>query len=70
MFAFKNGVIDLRPGPDIRSRKLRPGRPEDMISLQAPIDLIPYDEEHECIREARKFMGEVFYGEENTPVLE
>lgn len=70
LFAFKNGVLDLTPGEDIMFRQLRPGKPEDMISFQSPIELIEYDEDNEIIREAQKFVAEIFYGDINQPVKE
>jgi putative DNA primase/helicase len=50
LFAAKNGVINLRNG------RLRPGRPEDRITLQSPIE---YDPSAKCPRWER-FVDEIF----------
>jgi putative DNA primase/helicase len=52
LLAVKNGVVDLRTG------KLRPGRPEDRINIHAGIDYIP---EAACPRWLT-FLEEVFEG--------
>ncbi len=54
VFAVANGVVDLERG------RLRPGRPEEMISLCSPVR---FDAEAGCPR-WKRFLEEVFAGDE------
>lgn len=54
LIAFKNGVYDLR------SNNFRPGRPEDFLSKNMPINYVSYTEEDEKIGDVYTFLEQVF----------
>lgn len=54
IIAFKNGVYDLK------LNIFRPGRPEDYISKNMPINYIKFTEEDEKVQEVHTFLEQVF----------
>lgn len=55
LFAFQNGVMDLR------TFEFRPGRPQDFLSVQAPIRYrTEFDDTSEDIRQVEDFLSKIF----------
>ena len=54
LFAFKNGVYDLK------TNTFRSGRPEDYLSKTAPISYINFTEDDERVQSVRDFLEKVF----------
>lgn len=54
IIAFKNGVYDLR------TNIFRPGRPEDFLSKNMPINYIVYNEDDEKVQDVLTFLEQVF----------
>lgn len=54
LFAFKNGVYDLK------LNIFRPGRPEDFISKSSPIDYMEFDQEDEKVHDVYSFLEKIF----------
>lgn len=54
LIAFKNGVYDLR------LNTFRPGRPEDFLSKNMPINYVEYSEDDEKVQEVFTFLEQVF----------
>lgn len=54
LIAFKNGVYDLR------MNTFRPGRPEDFLSKNMPINYVNYNEDDEKVQEVFTFLEQVF----------
>lgn len=54
LIGFPNGVYDLDTG------EFREGRPEDLISMQAGVDYIPYDPNHPFIADLKGYLAQVF----------
>lgn len=54
LIAFKNGVYDLR------ENIFRPGRPEDYLSKNMPINYINYTEDDEKVQEIYTFLEQIF----------
>lgn len=54
LIAFKNGVYDLR------TNNFRPGRPEDFLSKNMPINYVAYTEEDEKVSDVYTFLEQVF----------
>jgi phage/plasmid-associated DNA primase len=54
LIAFKNGVYDLK------LNVFRPGRPEDFLSKNMPINYVNYSPEDEQIGDVMTFLEQVF----------
>lgn len=54
LIAFKNGVYDLN------TNTFRPGRPEDFLSKNMPIDYIEYDDDDDKVQEIYTFLEKIF----------
>jgi len=54
LIAFKNGVYDLRVN------NFRPGRPEDFLSKNMPINYVIYSEDDEKVGDVYTFLEQVF----------
>lgn len=53
LLAFNNGVYDLD------NFEFREGRPDDFVSFCTNIDYIPFDKDHECVRDLQEFWRRV-----------
>jgi P4 family phage/plasmid primase-like protien len=54
LIAFKNGVYDLK------LNNFRPGRPEDYLSKNMPINYLNFSEDDERVQDVHTFMEQVF----------
>ena len=54
LIAFKNGIYDLR------MNYFRPGRPEDFLSKNMPINYVEFSEDDEKIHDVATFLEQVF----------
>jgi P4 family phage/plasmid primase-like protien len=54
LIAFKNGVYDLK------LNNFRPGRPEDFLSKNMPINYVSFSEDDERVQEVHTFLEQVF----------
>jgi hypothetical protein len=54
LIAFKNGVYDLK------LNVFRPGRPEDFLSKNMPINYVNFSEDDERVQEVHTFLEQVF----------
>ena len=54
LIGFENGIFDLN------TMEIRPGKPDDHISLSTGCDYVPYDSNHEYIKQIQDYMGQVF----------